>query len=649
MSPITSAFSRLSLPYKCAVVILPLLLAFVSLFYNSYQNTSSLIGVAKNELAGTKALVTLQTATPDILKWIDAPKGPEAGKLQQTLQALASEMPQAWVESRKSASEFATEIANPQAGLPAAKAAQTAARLQGLTRYIADESELTLDPLLPSYYLMSPLAFIVPTMVEELTILKSNLTSARDEAGVLANMVATQNSSAIKLKEVDDSLTKSAKAGATIRPEIPEQLAKIKSLSKSIQTMIDKDAENAGQGEALNLQPKYDLLNQTTEALLSLNQSINLNLQSELAVRIDNMTRDLWMSWIMPLTGLSFAFLLAIGVFKTLNRGIGALVAQSQSLAAGDLSKPVEVQGGPELESLRDALETIRTGQSKVMTQLHSAAAAMRQTVEQLGHTSVQVHTNVTQQNDSATAVAASIEQLTVSIEQVHAHASTANQLASHSGQLSVNGQHSVLQAKDAMGQIEMASTALSESIHKLGTQSNNISAIVKVIHDIASQTNLLALNAAIEAARAGEQGRGFAVVADEVRKLAEKTRESTGNIENLVVSIQHEAQQAVEQVNGWVDLIAGGQSSSQQADQHMKDISHSATETERAVHEITFALQEQTAASTLIAQKVEQIASMTEEGQAAVQEVQAVMQHLGGVSDKVNLLIGQFKLQTQA
>ena len=97
---------------------------------------------------------------------------------------------------------------------------------------------------------------------------------------------------------------------------------------------------------------------------------------------------------------------------------------------------------------------------------------------------------------------------------------------------------------------------------------------------------------------------------------LAEKTRESTGNIESLVVSLQHEAQQAVQQVSGWVDLIAGGQSSSQQANQHMKDISHSATETERAVHEITSALQEQTSASTLIAQKVEQIASMTEEGQ---------------------------------
>jgi methyl-accepting chemotaxis protein len=135
-------------------------------------------------------------------------------------------------------------------------------------------------------------------------------------------------------------------------------------------------------------------------------------------------------------------------------------------------------------------------------------------------------------------------------------------------------------------------------------------------------------------------------VVADEVRKLAEKTRESTGNIESLVMSIQHEAKQAVQQVNGWSDLIAGGQSSSQQADQHMKDISHSANETEKAVHEITSALLEQTSASTLIAQKVEQIASMTEEGQAAVQEVQDVMQHLSGVSDKVNHLIGQFKLQ---
>lgn len=623
-----------------------MLFAFLSLFYNSYQNTRSQIKVAENELAGTQALISLQAATPQILQWIDASRGPGAAELQKKLEQLVLDMPQAWLDSRNSAQEFTKDISNPQARGPSTKAAQSSSKLLTLTRLIADESELTLDPLLPSYYLMSPLAFIIPTMVEELTLLKSNLIHARDEASLLANLVATQNSSAIKLKEVEESLAKSSKAGAALRPEIPELLAQVKTQSKTIQAMIDSDTANLGQGEELNLQPKYELINQTTSALLALNHSINLNLQSELKSRIHHMNQDLWKSWISPLTGLILAFVLAIGVFKTLYKGIGALVHQSQALATGDLSTPIVVQGGPELENLRDALESIRTGQARVMAQLHSAAGSLLQTVDQLGHTSIQVHANVTQQNDSAAAVAASIEQLTVSIEQVHAHASTANQLASHSGQLSVNGQHSVLQSKDAMGQIQFASTVLSESIHKLGCQSNNISAIVKVIHDIASQTNLLALNAAIEAARAGEQGRGFAVVADEVRKLAEKTRESTGNIENLVVSIQHEAQQAVQQVSGWVDLIAAGQSSSVQADQHMKDISQSATETEKAVHEITAALQEQTAASTLIAQKVEQIASMTEEGQAAVQEVQTVMQQLSGVSDKVNHLIGQFKLQ---
>ena len=216
-------------------------------------------------------------------------------------------------------------------------------------------------------------------------------------------------------------------------------------------------------------------------------------------------------------------------------------------------------------------------------------------------------------QSMAASGMAATMEELSVSIDSMSEHAQIATRASADSGQLAAEGVSVVRQAGSEIQRIAEAVQDTSRSIQVLGGKTEEITHIVSVIRDIADQTNLLALNAAIEAARAGEQGRGFAVVADEVRKLAERTANSTGEISIMISEIQQGAQQAVQAMDDGVKRVGIGVERASQAGVSVDRVSSAAREAADAVAVITSALLEQSAAGRGIARNVEQVAQLSE------------------------------------
>ena len=247
--------------------------------------------------------------------------------------------------------------------------------------------------------------------------------------------------------------------------------------------------------------------------------------------------------------------------------------------------------------------------------------------------------------SESAAAMAASVEEVSVSINQVSENAHSASELAKQAGQLSEEGGKVISDAADEIRHIAEGIDRVAGVMTTLGEQSQEISSIVQVIKDVADQTNLLALNAAIEAARAGEAGRGFAVVADEVRKLAERTTKATSDISGLIGNIQASSQSAVGAMRETVEQVKSGCELAEQAGKSIVEIRQAAGEVVHVVADIASSIAEQSTASQSLAQQLEQVAQAAEENSAVAAETAESAHRLGELALAMRTNTDRFKI----
>ncbi|MBS1157379.1 MAG: hypothetical protein H6R07_3303 [Proteobacteria bacterium] len=315
----------------------------------------------------------------------------------------------------------------------------------------------------------------------------------------------------------------------------------------------------------------------------------------------------------------------------------------AQSIAGGDLSQQIASRGGREsllgaMVSMQDGLRGLVQRFNQASTTLTSASAALN---DDMHH----VSEGARMTSEAASSTAAAIEEMSVSINHISEGARETEVNSQRAVDLACQGEKL---AEDAANEIRRISTDISgaaELIHGLVEHSREIDKMSGVIKDIAEQTNLLALNAAIEAARAGEQGRGFAVVADEVRKLAERTAGATQDITRTIQQVLSDTGQAAQMMNGVRSQVENGVDLTVKAASALREISAGTQVTLTEIREVANAAQEQSQASNNIASNIERIAQLVEESDASVTSVHEQVRRLDMLAQELHVAAGSFKL----
>ncbi|MDZ7654618.1 MAG: methyl-accepting chemotaxis protein [Sulfurimicrobium sp.] len=344
--------------------------------------------------------------------------------------------------------------------------------------------------------------------------------------------------------------------------------------------------------------------------------------------------------------GIAIGIIVAYLIISGISRSITDLrQAITRMQASNDLTLRAPVHDGDEIAQAAQAFNGLAATFQGIIHDVHASSEQLAEASTQLATTAHNVAQGSNRQSEAAASTAAAVEEMTVSVASVADNAEEVRKMAQNSLQETAKGNISLSELIGEVSEVETAVDEIANAVNEFVHSTSVITNMTKQVKDIAEQTNLLALNAAIEAARAGEQGRGFAVVADEVRKLAEKSAQSASQIDAVTQTLNSQS-------TGVEHAIARGQNSLRSSQDLLENVAvvlaeanNSVSDATGGVDNITASVNEQKSAAHEIAQNVENIAQMAEINSQASNETSRAAHHLEQLAGNLNSIVGRFRV----
>lgn len=428
-----------------------------------------------------------------------------------------------------------------------------------------------------------------------------------------------------------------------IRAEMAKYVAGFKSVAAMIRDGKVKTTQEANQAIAPYKDAGRNMESLTSDASKASFEKMHVK-EKEIKLIEQRMGRALLT---LTLAAIVFAILVTFLIRQSIVTPIHTMNTMLDDIASGegDLTKRLDVSSTDEVGQMGVSFNTFIEKLHDIISQVAQSTVQVAAAAGQLYSSSVQMATGAEEVAAQSGTVATASEEMAATSTEIAQNCTFAAEGAKQANGSAMTGAAVVETTVDVMGRIAERVRESAQTVESLGERSDQIGAIIGTIEDIADQTNLLALNAAIEAARAGEQGRGFAVVADEVRALAERTTKATREIGTMIKAIQGETKGAVTAMEDGVREVEKGTAEAARSGAAIQDILNQINAVSMQVNQIATAAEEQTATTGEISNNMQQITEVVYETAKGAQESAAAASQLASLAEGLHRLVGQFRL----